>query len=104
MLGIAIVRSGTALFIINVFKTITYTPEGWEKQPSGKLLGSALGTTGFANLFRRKGERKEHLVSLPIAAIARGTVDMALNTAIILFTGVLILIYMIGHLVGHSLE
>ena len=104
VLGIAIVMSGTALFIINVFKTITYTPEGWEKQPSGKLLGSALGTTGFANLFRRKGERKEHLVSLPIAAIARGTVDMALNTAIILFTGVLILIYMIGHLVGHSLD
>jgi len=104
VLGIALVMVGTIFFIINVFGTITYTPAGWEKQPGRKLLGSALGTTGIANLFRKKKERKEHLVSLPVAAIARGTVDMALNTGIILFTGVLILVYMVGHLIGHSLE
>ncbi len=104
VLGIAILMVGALFFIINIFKTISYTPEGWEKQPAGKLLGSALGTSGLANLFRKKKERKDHLVSLPVAAIARGTVDMALNTGIILFTGVLILIYMIGHLIGHSLD
>ncbi|MEZ5070735.1 MAG: cbb3-type cytochrome c oxidase subunit I [Bacteroidales bacterium] len=104
VLGIALVMVGTLFFIINVFKTITYTPDGWPKQQGGKLLGSALGTSGLANLFRKKSERKEHLVSLPVAAIARGTVDMALNTAIILFTGVLILVYMVGHLLGHNLD
>lgn len=79
-----------------------YTPEGWDKQPAGKLIKSALGIDGFYNIFSKK--KKEHLVSLPVAAIARGTVDVALNAGIILFTGVLILVYMIGEIVGHSLE
>ena len=104
ILGIALVMLGSVFFIINVFKTITYTPKGWERQPSGKLLGSALGTSGLANLFRKRDKRKEHLVSLPIAAIARGTVDMTFNTGIILFTGVLILVYMVGHLLGYNLD
>ena len=102
ILGIEIVMVGSALFIINIFKTITYTPEGWEKQPVKSLLASALGLTGFANLFR-KG-KKEHLVSLPVAAIARGSVDLALNTVVILFTGVLILIFMIAHILGFDLR
>src|SRR5450759_1118298 len=93
---------GTTLFIINIFKTITYTPEGWEKQPSGALFASAIGISGFKNLFRKN--KKEHLVSLPVAAIARGTVDMAFNTGVILFTGVLILIYMVGSILGFDLK
>ncbi len=104
ILGIALVMVGTVLYVINIFKTITYTPEGWEKQPSGALIRSALGLTGLGNLFRRKKEEKEHLVSLPVAAIARGTVDVALNSGIILFTGVLILVYMVAAILGHSLE
>jgi cytochrome c oxidase subunit I len=102
ILGIALVMVGTALFIINIFKTIAYTPEGWEKQPSGKLIASALGITGLNNIFRK--EKKEHLVPLPVAAVARGSVDMALNTAIILFTGVLILVYMIAAILGVDLK
>jgi len=102
IVGIALVMAGTALFIINIFKTITYTPEGWEKQPVKSLLASALGVTGFRNLFTKN--KKEHLVSLPVAAIARGSVDLALNTAVILFTGVLILIYMIGAILGFDLQ
>ena len=102
IVGIALVMAGTALFIINIFKTITYTPESWEKQPVKSLLASALGITGFANLFRKN--KKEHLVSLPVAAIARGSVDLALNTAVILFTGVLILVYMIGAILGFDLQ
>jgi len=102
ILGIAIVMVGTAFFIINVFKTITYTPEGWEKQPAGALLGSALGLSGFRNLFRK--QKEEHLVPLPVAAIARGTVDMALNSTVILFTGVLILVYMVAALAGVDLS
>lgn len=101
ILGIAVVMLGSAFFVINVFKTITYTPEGWEKQPAGALLGSALGWSGFRNLFRRR--KGEHLVPLPVAAIARGSVDMALNTTVILFTGVLILVYMVAALGGVSL-
>jgi cytochrome c oxidase subunit 1 len=100
--GIALVMVGTVLFVINIFKTITYTPEGWEKQPSGKLIKSALGIDGFTNMFAKK--QKEHLVSLPVAAIARGTVDVALNAGIILFTGVLILVYMVGAILGFDLK
>ncbi len=102
--GIALVMIGTIFFVINIFKTITYTPEGWEKQPASALLASALGITGLKNLFRKKENRKEHLVSLPVAAIARGTVDTALNSLVITFTGVLILIYMISYLFGVSLK
>lgn len=104
VLGIALVMLGTVFFVINVFKTITYTPEGWEKQPAGKLFASAIGVSGVTNLFRKKEKQKEHLISLPIAAIARGTVDTALNAGIILFTGVLILIYLIAHLLGYDLS
>jgi cytochrome c oxidase subunit 1 len=100
--GIAMVMAGTALFIINIFKTITYTPDGWEKQHAGALLSSALGITGFNNLFRKN--KKEHLVPLPVAAIARGCVDMTFNTAVILFTGVLILVYMVGAILGFDLK
>ncbi|MGD2120513.1 MAG: cbb3-type cytochrome c oxidase subunit I [Gemmatimonadota bacterium] len=100
--GIALVMVGSALFVINVFKTIIYTPKGWEKQPAGALLGSAIGYSGFKNLFQKKKE--EHLVPLPVAAIARGSVDMALNTTIILFTGVLILVYMVAALFGTDLS
>jgi cytochrome c oxidase subunit 1 len=102
VVGIALVMVGSALFVINVFKTITYTPEGWEKQPALALLGSAIGYSGFKNLFRKKKE--EHLVPLPVAAIARGSVDMALNTTIILFTGVLILVYMVAAIFGTDLS
>ncbi len=43
-------------------------------------------------------------MSLPVAAIARGTVDTALNAGVILFTGVLILVYMVSALFGVSLK
>ena len=39
-----------------------------------------------------------------MAAIARGTVDMALNAGIILFTGVLILVYMVAAIFGKDLS
>jgi len=93
---------GTVFFVINIFKTIMYTPDGFDKQPGGAIISSALGLSGLANLFRRK--KKPHLVSVPVAAIARGTVDTALNAGIILFTGVLILVYMIAELFGVSLK
>ena len=102
ILGIALVMVGTMFFVINVFKTITYTPEGWDKQPAGALLGSALGVSGAENIFRKK--KRDHLVPLPVAAIARGAVDMGLNSGILLFTGVLILVYMVAALLGHNLE
>ena len=102
ILGIALVMLGSILFVINIFKTITYTPKGWNAQPAGALLASALGWTGLKNLFKKKKE--EHLVPLPVAAVARGSVDVALNSGIILFTGVLILVYMVGSLLGFDLR
>ena len=104
ILGIALVMLGAVFFVINIFKTIAYTPEGWEKQPSKALLADAIGYWGLRNLFIKKEKQKEHLVSLPVAAVARGTVDVALNAGIILFTGVLILVFMIAHLLGFDLR
>ncbi|MCP3994250.1 MAG: cbb3-type cytochrome c oxidase subunit I [bacterium] len=101
--GIALVMVGTALFVVNIFKTITYTPAGAEKVDGKAYLKSALGLTGFKNLWKDRKKQKEHLVPLPVAAIARGTVDAALNAGIILFTGVLILVYMVAELFGTSL-
>ena len=102
ILGIALVMLGSAFFVINIFKTIVYTPEGWDKQPGGALFASAIGYSGLRNLFRKK--KQEHHVSLPVAAIARGTIDMALNTVIILFTGVLILVFMVAAILGFDLK
>ena len=102
IVGIALAMVGTAFFVLNIYKTITYTPEGWDKQPGGALLASALGVTAVKNFFTRK--KTEHLVSLPVAAIARGTVDTAFNAAIILFTGVLILVYMVAAIAGIDLR
>jgi cytochrome c oxidase subunit 1 len=102
ILGIALIMLGTVFFVINIFKTIVYTPAGWQKQPAGALLGSALGVSGLRNLLSR--HKKEHLVALPVAAVARGTVDVAFNAGIILFTGVLILVYMVGSILGHDLK
>ncbi|MBC8320762.1 MAG: cbb3-type cytochrome c oxidase subunit I [Bacteroidetes bacterium] len=104
IIGIALVMLGAVFFVINIFMTIGYTPEGSEKQPSGALMASALGYSGLRNLFKKKEKQKEHLVPLPVAAVARGTVDVALNAGIILFTGVLILVYMVAHLMGFSLK
>jgi len=97
ILGIAIVMLGTVFFVINIFKTIAYTPEGFEKQPKG-VLRAALGFK------RMKNADGTYTVSTPVAAIARGTVDTALNAGIIIFTGVLILIYMIAALLGQDLK
>jgi cytochrome c oxidase subunit 1 len=89
-------------FVVNIFKTITYTPAGWARQPAGALLASALGLSGLKAFFTKR--KVDHLVSLPVAAIARGTVDTAFNAGIILFTGVLILVYMVAEIFGTSLK
>jgi len=102
IVGIAIVMVGVVFFVLNIFKTITYTPAGWAPQPAGALLGSALGLSGIKAFFTKK--KDDHLVSLPVAAIARGTVDTAFNAGIILFTGVLILVYMVAEIFGTSLK
>ncbi len=103
IVGVVGIMVGTFLYTYNIFKTIVYTPAGWEKQPSVELLKSALGLTAIANFFRKK--ETKHLVPLPIAAIARGTIDVGLNAIVIMTAGVLILIYFVGSgLLGLSLD
>ena len=104
ILGIALVMVGTIFFVINIFKTITYTPEGFEKVNGRAMLASATGFSWKESIFRKKSKRRKHLVSLPVAAIARGTVDTALNAGIITFTGVLILVYMVAAILGYNLK
>ncbi len=104
ILGIALVMVGTIFFVINIFKTIAYTPEGHEKVSGRAMLASATGFSWKESIFRKKSKRRENLVSLPVAAIARGTVDTMLNAGIITFTGVLILVYMVAAIFGTSLE
>lgn len=103
ILGVVGIMIGTFLYTYNIFKTIVYTPQGWEKQPSVELLKSALGLTAIANFFRKK--ETKHLVPLPIAAIARGTIDVGLNAIVIMTAGILILIYFVGSgLMGFNLD
>ncbi len=104
--GIALVMVGTILWVLNIFKTITYTPKGWEHQPAGQILGDALGVSTLWRFVRgrRTKPEAEHLVSLPVAAIARGSVDVLFNALIITFTGVLILVYMVAEISGNSLK
>ncbi|MDP4290917.1 MAG: cbb3-type cytochrome c oxidase subunit I [Bacteroidota bacterium] len=102
ILGIAVIMVGTILYVINIFKTIVYTPDGMPEQPSGALIASALGVVGLKNLFTSR--KTEHLVVLPVAAIARGTVDVMLNSLIITFAGILILIFLVAELMGISLR
>jgi len=97
ILGIALVMVGTLLYVFNIFKTISYHPEGQPKQPKG-VLRSALG---FKSIKKDDGS---YYVATPVAAIARGTVDTMLNAGIITFTGVLILIYMVAHVLGYDLR
>lgn len=103
ILGVVGIMVGTFLYTYNIFKTIVYTPQGWEKQPSVELLKSALGLSAVANFFRKK--ETKHLVPLPIAAIARGTIDVGLNAIVIMTAGILILIYFVGSgLMGLELD
>ncbi len=104
IVGIAIVMAGTLCFVFNIFKTIAYTPEGAEKVSGRAMLASATGFSWAESIFRKKSKRRENLVSLPVAAIARGTVDTALNAGILAFTGVLILVYMVAAILGFDLK
>ena len=100
--GVALVMLGTVLFVVNVFATILYTPKGEAYQPKWPLFRSAIGLTGLRNLLSK--EKKEDPVPLPVAAVARGAVDALLNSAVILFAGVLILVFLLAALVGIDLK
>jgi len=104
ILGIALVMVGTLFFVFNIFKTIMYTPEGQQKVSGRAMLASATGFSWKESIFRKKANRRENLVSLPVAAIARGTVDTLLNALIITFTGVLILVFMVAAILGYDLK
>lgn len=106
IIGIALIMVGTLLFVLNIFKTITYTPGGAVPVNAKLMLLDSLGFTGLFNLFkgRRRNREEDYLTPLPIVAIARGTVDTFFNAIILTATGVLILIYMIAELTGHSLR
>ncbi len=107
IVGVALVMIGTLLFVVNMFKTLTYTPADAAPVDGKAMVGDALGLTTWKRLFtgRIKADREaDHLVPLPAAAIARGTVDVFLNALIITFSGVLILVYLIGDMAGASMK
>jgi cytochrome c oxidase subunit 1 len=100
--GIALIMVGTILYSYNIFKTIMYTPEGWDKQPSMELFKSAVGFTGLSNLFKKK--KTGHLVDLPVVAISRGTIDVGLNAVLIVAASVLLLIFLFAAVFGSNLD
>ena len=101
--GIAIIMIGTLAWVWNIFATILHTPKGEDYQPKWPLFRSAIGLTGFRNLFRGHNQDDE-LVPLGVAAVARGAVDAALNSFIILSAGILIIIFLAAAALGHTLE
>jgi cytochrome c oxidase subunit 1 len=100
--GVALIMVGTILYSYTIFKTIMYTPEGWDKQPSMALFRSAIGLSGLANLFKKK--KTGHLVDLPVAAISRGTIDVGLNAVVIVVAGILLLIFLFAAAFGFNPE
>jgi len=102
VVGITLIMIGTFLYSYNIFKTIMYTPEGWDKQPATELFKSAIGFTGLSNFFKKK--ETEHLVDLPVAAISRGTIDVGLNAVLIVAAGVLLLIFLFAAAFGFNLD
>ena len=102
VVGVTSIMVGTLLYSYNIFKTIMYTPEGWDKQPSWELFKSAIGFTGLSNFFKKK--KTEHLVDLPIVAVTRGTVDVGLNAVLIVAAGVLLLIFLFAATFGFNLD
>jgi len=101
--GIAIIMIGTLAWVWNIFASILYTPKGEDYQPKWPLFRSAIGLTGFRNLLRGHSQDDE-LVPLGVAAVARGAVDAALNSIIILSAGILIIIFLAAAALGHTLE
>ncbi len=108
VLGVALIMVGTIFFIYNIFGTVFYTEPGHEKRPLKPLLFSALGIDGFLNLVhkvrRKPPYSKEPVVSLPVAAIFRGSIDTMLDAVVILGVGVLLLVYIIGNMMGYSMD
>ncbi len=104
VLGVALIMIGTLMFIFNIYATVFYTPEGYEKQPLKPMLMSAFGIDGFLNLINKiRGKEpyaKEPPLSLPIVAIFRGTVDTFLDALVILGAGLLILAYIGAEVFG----
>lgn len=106
IVGIALIMVGTLLFVVNIFATLLYTPAGAPQVDKGATLLDGLGFTGMFNLFRGRQRSKDSdfLVLLPVVAITRATVEVALNTVVILFTGVLILVSVVAKIFGVSLR
>ncbi len=101
--GIAIIMLGTLAFVWNVFATILYTPKGKDHIPKWSVFKSAIGLTGFTNIFRGHSQDDEP-VPLGVAAVARGAVDAALNSIVILTAGVLIIIFLAAAALGFALD
>ena len=101
--GIAVIMLGTLAWVWNIFATILHTPRGEDYQPKWPIFRSAIGLTGFRNIFKGHSQDDEP-VPLGVAAVARGAVDAALNSVIILGAGVLIIVFLVAAALGHSLE
>jgi len=108
ILGIALIMVGTLFFIYNIFATVFYTEEGQDRRPVKPLLLSAFGIDGILNLWRKATGRepysKEPAVSLPIAAIFRGSIDTLVDALVILSVGVLILVYIFAYMFEAPLD
>jgi cytochrome c oxidase subunit 1 len=86
---------GIIVFCYNIFATVLSQKGVEDKKPVGKLLMSAVGIDGFINIVRRlRGkEVDEPLLSLPIVAIFRGTIDTILDAAVLAAFGVVFLVH-----------
>ena len=101
--GIALIMLGTLVWVANIFATILYTPKGEDHIEKWPVFKSAIGLTGFRNIFRGHSQDDEP-VPLGVAAVARGAVDAALNSVVILIAGILIIVFLFAAAIGISLD
>ena len=93
-LGLVIIEANVLLFGFNLFATILSNGIG-ESRNFAQYLASAFGIPQLLNWLRRKKPAQPETAEPPvfIVAVARGSIDTAINAIVILSAGVLLLIY-----------
>ncbi len=93
-LGLVIIEANVLLFGLNLFATIL-TNETGKARSFAQYLGSAFGIPQLLNWLRRKKPTQPETEEPPvfIVAVARGSIDTAINAIVILSAGALLLIY-----------
>lgn len=105
MVGAALVMVNILVFAFNIFGTVFDRTKGYTV---GGFLRAAFGIPRLLKLFGKEDKTAPNLDynGLPpfIVAVARGSIDTVINAFVLLTAGVLILVYAVAYVAGHTLN